>query len=234
VFGQNPTLKREEGDGASLSVHEIFHTIQGEGPHAGVPAVFIRLFGCHLKCTWCDTDFSTDNMMDVDDIIETVRTYDQKASYTVQLVVLTGGEPTRQPIDNLVHRLLRHHYIVQIETAGSFFRDCMTLPGCDTVVSPKNSFVHKDVASHARAYKYVISADMELDVDGLPITDTQGIGSYKTLAKPPILYNPEVYLSPMDEYDTEKNAANIRRVAELAMKHGYRMGVQMHKLVGLP
>lgn len=231
MFGNNPTLKRSEGDGDVLDVHEMFYTIQGEGPYAGVTAVFVRLFGCHLKCTWCDTDFSKQNQMSIDDIMLKVGRLDRHPMAR-SLIVLTGGEPTRQPIDKLVDTLLSTGRTVQIETAGSFFRPCMSNFRCDTVVSPKNSFVHKEVARHAVAFKYVISADMELDTDGLPITDTQGRDKPKPLAKPPA--GTQVFLSPMDEYNPTKNAANLRRVSELVMKHGYRMGVQMHKLVDLP
>src|SRR5262245_43069443 len=99
MFGDNPILKRQEGDGSTLDIHEIFYTLQGEGPYAGLPAVFIRLFGCHLKCTWCDTDFSQQNAMPVAVILDKVRELDR---HPKSLIVLTGGEPTRQPIDFLV------------------------------------------------------------------------------------------------------------------------------------
>jgi 7-carboxy-7-deazaguanine synthase len=230
MFGANPVLKREDHLGLVLNVHEIFYTIQGEGPHAGLPAVFIRLFGCHLKCSWCDTDFSNKNLMTIDKIISRVQGLDKNYP---SLIVLTGGEPTRQPIDALVTKLLDNDHRVQIETAGSFYRDCMRV--CDVVVSPKTSFVDYEVASHAAAFKYVISADMTLDSDGLPITDTQGRNRVKALFKPPEGFPKSmIFLSPMDEYNVDKNKANLIKVAKLAMKHGYRMGVQMHKLVDLP
>jgi organic radical activating enzyme len=59
MFGKNATLKRELSDGQLLYVQEVFRTIQGEGPHAGLPATFVRLWGCHLKCYFCDTDFES-------------------------------------------------------------------------------------------------------------------------------------------------------------------------------
>lgn len=231
MFGQNPILKQEVHSGLNLDVHEIFYTIQGEGPHAGVPAVFIRLFGCHLKCTWCDTDFSTQNNMSLPQILDKVASLDKNSP---SLVVLTGGEPTRQPLEGLVGLLRERQHVIQIETAGSFWQDCMSR--CDIVVSPKTSYVHPKVEAHATAYKYVISADMKLDLeDSLPITDTQGRNRIKALAKPPDGFPKEmIFLNPMDEYDADKNKANLRRVAKLAMAHRYRMGVQMHKLVDLP
>jgi 7-carboxy-7-deazaguanine synthase len=57
VYGKNPVRKQELTEDGSLDVVDIFPTIQGEGPNAGRPAVFVRLWGCNLTCSFCDTDF---------------------------------------------------------------------------------------------------------------------------------------------------------------------------------
>ena len=60
MHGKNKVAKRTDNP-QSLQVHEIFHTIQGEGPFSGRPAVFIRLSGCNLRCWFCDTEWDDDN-----------------------------------------------------------------------------------------------------------------------------------------------------------------------------
>ena len=69
---------------------EIFHSVQGEGYHAGIPHVFVRFGNCNLRCSWCDTDFLTYEDMALDDIVEQVLTYE------CSRVIFTGGEPALQ------------------------------------------------------------------------------------------------------------------------------------------
>lgn len=71
---------------------EIFETVEGEGTRAGFPTVFVRLFGCNLRCTWCDTKYSyppaeAENVMTIAEIISKVQTYRSRH------ICLTGGEP---------------------------------------------------------------------------------------------------------------------------------------------
>ncbi|NOU86763.1 radical SAM protein [Paenibacillus sp. LMG 31460] len=71
---------------------EIFETVEGEGTRAGFPTVFVRLFGCNLRCTWCDTKYSyppaeAENVMTIAEIISKVETYHSRH------ICLTGGEP---------------------------------------------------------------------------------------------------------------------------------------------
>ena len=72
MHGTNPIRPPVTGDGAMLEVQHIFPTLQGEGPYAGVPAVFIRLGGCNLACTFCDTEFESFKVMGVREIVEKV------------------------------------------------------------------------------------------------------------------------------------------------------------------
>ncbi|NOU70178.1 radical SAM protein [Paenibacillus sp. LMG 31458] len=71
---------------------EIFETVEGEGTRAGFPTVFVRLFGCNLRCTWCDTKYSyppaeAENVMTIAEIVSKVQTYRSRH------ICLTGGEP---------------------------------------------------------------------------------------------------------------------------------------------
>ena len=88
---------------ALLQVHSIFHTIQGEGPFAGTPAVFIRLAGCNLKCPGCDTEYTSKRKeMTVAQILDAIY---EVSSITTKLVVITGGEPFRQDLTRLLNAL---------------------------------------------------------------------------------------------------------------------------------
>ena len=71
-----------------MRINEIFYSLQGEGRFTGVPAVFVRLAGCNLRCPFCDTDFTSVTETSAADIVREVK------RYPARHVVLTGGEPT--------------------------------------------------------------------------------------------------------------------------------------------
>jgi 7-carboxy-7-deazaguanine synthase len=114
-----------------MVITEIFKSIQGEGTRAGLPCIFVRLTGCNLRCTWCDTAyaFHGGKKMTVDEVIARVdelagRRGDASASVSagVPLVELTGGEPLLQEeIYPLAEKLLAAGYTVMIETSGERF-----------------------------------------------------------------------------------------------------------------
>ena len=73
MFGKNPIRKAIFDNADFYEVQEIFLTIQGEGPYAGTPAIFIRLGGCNLACNFCDTEFESFEKMHLTKIIEKVK-----------------------------------------------------------------------------------------------------------------------------------------------------------------
>lgn len=92
---------------------EIFHSVQGEAFHAGIPHVFIRFGTCNLRCEWCDTDFMTFTSMTALDILADVMEYDCKR------IIFTGGEPMLHDLWPL-HRLLKARgYNLSVETNGT-------------------------------------------------------------------------------------------------------------------
>jgi len=100
----------------TLHVTEIFHSIQGESTWAGVPCTFVRLTGCPLRCTWCDTAyaFHGGERMTLDEIVARV------AAFGTPVVELTGGEPlVHRNAFVLVTRLLDRGYTVLVETSGA-------------------------------------------------------------------------------------------------------------------
>ncbi len=98
-----------------MQVSEIFHSIQGESTYAGLPCTFIRLTGCNLRCTWCDTDYAFygGEKMALEQVMEKVQ------SFGGRLVEITGGEPLLQKeVYPLMDRLLAGGYQVMLETSG--------------------------------------------------------------------------------------------------------------------
>jgi 7-carboxy-7-deazaguanine synthase len=99
-----------------LRVTEIFHSIQGESSYAGQPCVFVRLTGCPLRCTWCDTEYAFygGHECSIDEALAKVRTYG------CRLVEVTGGEPLAQPESlPFMTRLCDAGYAVLLETSGA-------------------------------------------------------------------------------------------------------------------
>lgn len=231
MFGKNNIEKLDQGDGLSLHVVKgsPFLTLQGEGPFAGHPAVFIRLHGCHLRCYFCDTDFDspTDPLWNTNDLIMSTLEIHDKA----ELVVITGGEPMRQNILPLCRGLVNLGLKVQIETAGTFWVDGLDqLNNVFIVCSPKTPTIHPMIYQKATAFKYIIKWGEEFD-GYIPITATQSGARSAKLAEP--RKGAAVYLSPCDEYEAARNVFNIELVGKLAIKHGVIAGVQLHKLMHL-
>ncbi len=241
MFGKNPVAKPDvEGTGEFLHVvaGSPFYTIQGEGPHAGRPAVFLRLHGCPLRCFFCDTEFSapTDPTVDVRQLVQAIR---HTGPEHCRLLVITGGEPVRQNLAVLVRDMVGLGWLIQVETSGILWQSCLL--HTDVVVSPKTPKIDQHINDHAIAFKYVIQAGQVSDEDGLPVTNTQVDGGkpaplarYTRHLGNRSIHRPDIYLSPMDEYDLAKNVANRLEVGRLAMKFGYRAGLQLHKHLELP
>ena len=101
-----------------MQITEIYKSIQGESTHAGLPCVFVRLTGCNLRCSWCDSEFSFYGGRKMTQ--ETVIAEVEKLSPGGGLVEITGGEPMLQEreVIPLMARLLASGYKVLLETSG--------------------------------------------------------------------------------------------------------------------
>ncbi len=222
MFGKNKIAKPEIHEGFHLDVQEIFPTFQGEGPYVGYSSVFVRLGGCNLACDFCDTEFDSYQNLSLEKIIkEVLRLAKNDAGNLVRkLVVITGGEPFRQPIERLCQELVQRDFLVQIETNGTLFRD---LPKeVKIICSPKitNEKYHQirpDLLARLDAFKFIISKTKK---NYFQIAEL-GQSKFKT----------PVYLQPMDEYDEAKNQENLRHVLELAERFGHRVSLQIHKIL---
>ena len=150
-----------------LDVNETFVSIQGEGSQIGAVTLFLRLDGCPLRCSWCDTPYAlagdSGERMTVDSLVERAREH--------RYVVITGGEPLAQDIRPLVDALAPGRHIT-VETSGTIFAD---LPGValfslspkvgTSGYHPKPAILRKYCASAAgrMQLKFVIGDDRDLE-----------------------------------------------------------------------
>lgn len=113
--------------GASLRVSEVFHSLQGESTRVGLPSVFVRLTGCPLRCTWCDTTyaFSGGETLSIPALLDRI------AAFACRTVCVTGGEPLAQAnCHTLLTALCDAGYSVSLETSGA-----LDIAGVDPRVS---------------------------------------------------------------------------------------------------
>jgi 7-carboxy-7-deazaguanine synthase len=101
-----------------MQITEIYKSLQGESTHAGLPCVFVRLTGCNLRCSWCDSEytFHGGHKMTVEEVLDEVGSLSPHRG----LVEITGGEPMLQEreVVPLMQRLLDDRYQVLLETSG--------------------------------------------------------------------------------------------------------------------
>ncbi len=243
MFGKNKIMKPEIHSGENLDVQEIFPTLQGEGLYVGHPSVFIRLGGCNLACDFCDTEFDSYQNFSLSEIISEVEKLAKNSDGKLirKLIVITGGEPFRQPIERLCEELVKQNFLVQIETNGTLFRDlpkevkiicspkvsiCTPNRGADASArSPldsgePNSKYHQirpDLLSRINAFKFIISKNHK------NYSDIAEVGQEK--------FHIPVYVQPMDEYDEVKNQANLELAQKLCEERGYFLSLQIHKIL---
>lgn len=251
---QRPTKSDRRADGAVL-VHSCFYTIQGEGPHVGKPAVFLRLAGCNLQCPGCDTEYSTGPLVDLgpmqaDQVAQLVMATlgEQNKRLFPPLVVITGGEPFRQNILRVCEHLWSIGCKVQVESNGTLgpfsieaemrSYESMRYKMFEVVVSPKAGKVHRELFPFIIAYKYVLDAEHISD-DGLP---SSVLGLPAAPARPHDGYSGPIYVQPADEpggwvgmghEETTKSTLNQRAAIKSAMEFGYTLCIQTHKIIGL-
>ena len=224
MFGQNPKRSILNSDGTKLEVQAILKTIQGEGIFVGCPAIFIRLGGCNLACNFCDTEFEDFELVDIDKILNKVESLalNSKNEKSINLVVITGGEPMRQPIELLCRKLLNQAFKVQIETNGTLYR---SLPKEVSIIcSPKTgktgySKIREDLLPQISAVKFIVAKNI-LEYSLIP-----EVGQ--------TTYNIPVFIQPMDQNDQRLNEENNELAVKLALESGARLSLQTHKFLGI-
>jgi organic radical activating enzyme len=226
----------------TFEVHSIFYTIQGEGPFAGQPAIFIRMAGCNLQCPGCDTDYTSfRNIMTIPEIVNWVK----NLNASTNLIVITGGEPLRQNLFPLVDDLLYRGFFVQIETNGTLpfiipehrdveYLDHYNLNRLFIVCSPKTSHIHSSIRRLCHHYKYVLSADSLFEADGLPKHVLNHMdGTHHSVFKCGNSLSKIIYVQPADTGNVELNYHNQQACVKSALKFGYNLQLQIHKIIGV-
>lgn len=200
----------------TLRVNEIFYSLQGEGRFTGTPAVFLRLSGCNLSCPFCDTSHGRATEMTLGEILA------ELSRYPARHLVITGGEPAMQLTAEVVGRLRRRGYFIQVETNGT-----LPLPaGIDWVTcSPKTDRVD---CGHVDEIKLLFMGDG---------TDARRIARFDNLD---IEYR---CLQPCDHTLSTPDPGGVERrnldtlaacVAYIKLHPRWRLSLQTHKLINIP
>lgn len=218
-------------------INEIFESLQGEGAHTGVPAIFVRLQGCPVGCSWCDTkhtwDVDPDRQKSASDVMAQQRESadwfevdsDQLLAifrdkgYTAKVVILTGGEPCMYDLTEISANLINSGYAVHVETSGTF----------DVVVDEKAWVTVSPKVDMKGGYAVLDSALNRADEIKHPIAMEKHVEELdELLNRLDTERKPLIYLQPISQQ---------QRATELAIKtciaRNWRLSLQTHKFIGI-
>ena len=217
-----------------MKISEIFYSIQGEGILAGVPSVFLRTSGCNLRCTWCDTPYTSWKPVGDDIPLETILA-DVRGRGS-RHVVVTGGEPMiQQDIVQLTQRLKDLDLHITIETAGTVYQPVT----CDLMsISPKlaNSTptLREDgqwAAQHDRL-RYQPDVLRRLMAEypyqlKFVVSDPGDLAEIETILKETNADRSRVVLMP-EGTSSEMLSERARWLVDICKQKGFRYGPRLH------
>ena len=216
-------------------VNEIFFTLQGEGAHSGIPAVFVRFSGCNLRCPWCDTDFADYTEMSAEEIVAEMKALYDTPNERRKMCVLTGGEPSLQVDRELIEVLHKEGFYICIETNGTH-----PLPeGIDWITCSPKMIERQDgnklsgnhpthlALHHVNEVKVVFTGTYDPE-----IWRTQLEAEHWMLQ--PLRHNGEwLLMSGIDDFEIDSND-NMDETVRYILSHPFwRLSVQLHKIAGL-
>lgn len=221
----------------TLRLTEIFHSVQGEGSTVGLPTTFVRLTGCSLRCSWCDTTYSFHGGQDW----TIPQVLDRLAPIATKRVCVTGGEPLDQhdACLALMQALLDRGYFVVLETSGSI--DVSAADKLEPRGKLQLSMDVKCPSSNMQKRNRPENLALLRPHDQLKfvISDSRDYAFAKdVLSKHPV--KSEVLMQPMwaspdpvGPTRIEGEAATLQKLAEWVLRDGLdvRVGTQMHKLI---
>ena len=205
-----------------LRVNEIFYSIQGESTFAGFPCIFIRMTGCNLRCTYCDTTYAYEEGIDIplESILTTVK------NFSCKLIEVTGGEPLIQDeTPDLISALIKNGYTVLLETNGS--QDISTVDTrCTRIIDIKCPSSEMDDKNYWKNLDYITPNDQLKFV----IAHRQDyLYAKKVLDYPAIKGRKKLLIN----FSPVFNKINLKDLAEwiLADKLMVRLQIQLHKYI---
>jgi len=226
-----------------MFITEIFKSIQGEGTRAGLPCIFVRLTGCNLRCTWCDTAyaFHGGKKMSLEEILARVHELagrsdvPQAGRAAVPLVELTGGEPLLQEeIYPLAEKLLADRYTVMIETSGERYAGrlprevikIMDVKCPDSGEADTFEMRNLDVLDSKDEVKFVLSTRRDYEFARDFTAQHHLAAKVKQVLFSPVFADPEGKWQGLEP----------RQVVEWILADGLpvRLGLQLHKFVWHP
>tara|TARA_R110001583_G_scaffold2233_7_gene16430 strand:+ start:15586 stop:16257 length:672 start_codon:yes stop_codon:yes gene_type:complete len=217
-------------------INELFETIQGEGSFTGQPSIFIRLQGCPVGCSWCDTKHtwevelsdkvtkevmlakSQETPQWAEFSVEQILSLITERGYQAKHIVITGGEPCMVDLTPLCNAFDSLGYSTQVETSGTF--EIYVSNKCWVTVSPK--------VNMRGGYPILASAMKRADEIKHPIATEQHVDDLKTLLAEHNIENTPVYLQPI----SQKNRATELAI-ETCIANNWRLSVQVHKYLGI-
>lgn len=217
-------------------INELFETIQGEGSFTGQPSIFVRLQGCPVACSWCDTKHTW--AVNLDDKISSEKMLNKtqesdawselnveeilqifvENNYRAKHVVITGGEPCMYDLTPLCTLLENNGYSCQIETSGTF--EINTTDKCWVTVSPK--------VNMKGGYKILSQSMQRANEIKHPVATEQHVDDLKALLIEHQVQSTPVYLQPISQ---KKRATEL--AIETCIDNNWRLSVQVHKYIGI-
>lgn len=217
-------------------INELFETIQGEGSFTGQPSIFIRLQGCPVACSWCDTKHTWEIELSDEVNQEVMLSKSQETSqwanfsveqmlalvkqrnYKAKHIVITGGEPCMVDLTPLCDAFEALGYSTQVETSGTF--EIKVSKKCWVTVSPKINM--------RGGYPILNSAMQRANEIKHPVATEQHVEDLTALLAEHKITTTPVYLQPISQK---------KRATELAIatciENNWRLSVQVHKYLGI-
>lgn len=199
-----------------LKVNEIFYSLQGEGAQTGKPVIFIRLSGCNLRCSFCDTKHEEGSEMTLDTILTKVKEQSTVCNY----IIFTGGEPLLQLNEDILQFFVDSGYFIGLESNG-------TIP----ISHNMRNLIHHITISPKKVDKMlkVNFKDVYINEIRIPLKKEQKITGEQLRLLP---YAEKYYISPIFEVSTENTVQNIHWCLSYSLQNPiWNLSVQLHKIL---